>query len=97
MAHPHQRQMSGSVKRTITESFDRCVADKMCGYKRPKTFPIHFEWNAPPKEKNDVVTARCWNSHFWYGDGTPATEPSVIVRKTDFDELMRAAKRGRDK
>lgn len=81
----------------IQDSFDRCVADRVRGYPRPPTFLIEFEWNAPPKPKNDVVTARCWNHPFWYGDGTPATEPSVIVRKSDFDRLLRDARKGADR
>jgi hypothetical protein len=79
------------TKGPIQESFDRCVADKIRGYPRPKTFPIEFEWN-PPERK--TVAARCWNGHFWYGGGEPATEPSVIIRKSDFDKLLRDARRG---
>jgi hypothetical protein len=67
---------------------------KARGVKRPQTFPIEFEWN-PPKGSKQLPAARCWNRHFWYGDGEPATEASVIVRRSDFNALVRAARRGR--
>ena len=81
------------IKRgNIQDSFDRCVADKIRGYPRPKTFPIHFEWD---NTSGNPIRDRCWNNPFWYGDGQPATEPSVIVRKMDFDQLMKDARRNR--
>ena len=77
-------------KYNIQDSFDRCVADKIRGYPRPKTYPIQFEWD---NTSGCVITKRCWNRPFWYGDGEPATEPSVIVRKSDFDRLLKDARR----
>ena len=80
----------------IQDSFDRCVADKIRGYQRPKTFPIQFEWNPPKRngrELRALPAGRCWNRPFWYGGGEPATEPSVIVRKSDFDRLLKDARR----
>lgn len=56
-----------------------------------KTYPIQFEWNArtPPRGYGRRVAARCWNEPFFYGDGAPATEPSVIVRRRDYNALLR--------
>ena len=77
-------------KGIIQDSFDRCVADKMRGYPRPKTHPIQFEWD---NTSGCEILKRCWTKPFWYGDGEPATEPSVIVRKSDFDKLLKDARR----
>ena len=83
--------MNKRIRGNIQDSFDRCVADKIRGYPRPKTCPIQFEWG---NTSGCVITKRCWNKPFWYGDtGELATEPSIIVRKSDFDKLLKDARR----
>jgi hypothetical protein len=59
-----------------------------------KTYPIHFEWNArkPTRGYQRQPSTRCWNNPFWYGDGEPATEPSVIIRRRDYNALLRKAR-----
>lgn len=56
-----------------------------------KTYPIEFEWNArvPARGKQKGVAQRCWNSFFWYGDGRVATEPSIIIRRSDYNAMRR--------
>lgn len=50
---------------------------------------IHFEWKA----KGKLAAARCWNNPFWYGgSGEQATEPSVILRDSDYRKLLNAAR-----
>ena len=52
------------------------------------TKPVQFEWN----EKIKLIAQRCWNTSFWYGDGTLATEKSVIVRESDWRLIMRVVR-----
>lgn len=56
-----------------------------------KTYPIEFEWDArePLRGKQRGVAQRCWNRFFWYGDGRPATEASVILRRRDYNAMRR--------
>lgn len=54
-----------------------------------KTYPIEFEWDRPASFEKKTVSARCWNSHFWYGDGRSATEASVIMRRSDYNAMRR--------
>lgn len=49
---------------------------------------IQFEWKAKGKK----AAARCWNTPWWHGDGTPATEPSVVLRDSDYRKLLKAAR-----
>ena len=77
----------------IQASFDRDVAEMMRGFRRPQTVPIEFEWK--PLDKKKLPAARCWNGHFWYGDGESATERSVIVRRKDFDALVKIARKAK--
>ena len=79
------------MKSHIQESFDRDVADKIRGYPRPETFPIEFEW--APENPKRLPKERCWNSHFWYDNSDHATEKSVIIRKSDFDKLLKDARK----
>lgn len=54
---------------------------------RRKTYPIEFEWH--PEKDDLAISRRCWNKFFWYGDGTVATEASVIIRRSDYNALLR--------
>lgn len=49
---------------------------------------IHFEWKAKGKK----AAGRCWNTPFWYGNGEPATEPSVVLRDSDYRKLLKDAR-----
>lgn len=56
---------------------------------------IQFEWNStsePTRGYPRLNAAKCWNNPFWYGDGSPATEPSVILRESDYKKLRRLAR-----
>lgn len=50
---------------------------------------IAFEWK--PMEPKKRAAQCCWNRAFFYGDGSPATEPSVVIRYRDYVRLLRAA------
>jgi hypothetical protein len=66
---------------------------------RIETAAIEFEWraNKGPQSRQKKANPRlnaslCWNQPFWYGDGSPATERSVIIRRRDFMRLMKLAR-----
>lgn len=64
-----------------------------------ETAAIQFEWKPPrssksKKEHPRLNASRCWNNGFWYGDGSVATERSVIIRRSDFLKLMKLARLG---
>lgn len=42
-----------------------------------------------PRTIYERLTKAFWGSHWWYGDGTPATESVRIVRESDYRKLMK--------
>ena len=60
-----------------------------------KTYPIEFEWHCNIPDQ--TVAARCWNRFFWYGDGEPATEDSIIIRRSDYNAMRRELRELRQK
>lgn len=56
---------------------------------RPQVRRLHFQWKARNREQS--VSSRCWSRPFWYGDGTPATEPSIVMRESDYRALLKRA------
>lgn len=56
---------------------------------RRKSYPIEFEWHPPAWQDPHTISQRCWNNFFWYGDGTVATEASVIIRRSDYSAMCR--------
>jgi len=64
-----------------------------------KTYPIEFEWFArkPTRGYQRAPSTRCWNAPFWYGDGQMATEPSVILRRADYNAMRRELRELREK